>query len=125
MAVCSIAARCSSSNRSAWAAAWHVQRQANRASPGGAGERRAASASPVLLNATLALARCTVAVWVEANALLRWAMRHLSGDPKASTNLANPVWTPLASNTLTSGSAYFSDPQRTNYPSRFYRLRWP
>ena len=43
---------------------------------------------------------------------------------EACTNLANPTWTPMATNTLTSGSAYFSDPQWTNYPSRFYRLRW-
>ena len=27
---------------------------------------------------------------------------------EASTNLANPVWLPLATNTLTGGSAYFS-----------------
>ena len=44
---------------------------------------------------------------------------------EASTNLANPIWSPLATNTLTSGSSYFSDPQWTNYPGRFYRLRWP
>jgi hypothetical protein len=44
---------------------------------------------------------------------------------EASTNLANPTWVPLATNTLTSDSTYFSDPQWTNYPSRFYRLRWP
>jgi hypothetical protein len=44
---------------------------------------------------------------------------------EASTNLANPTWTPLATNTLTSSSAYCSDPQWTNYPVRFYRLRWP
>jgi hypothetical protein len=44
---------------------------------------------------------------------------------QASTNLANPVWSPLATNTLTSGSFYFSDPRWTNYPARFYRLRWP
>jgi hypothetical protein len=43
----------------------------------------------------------------------------------ACTNLANPTWSPLATNTLTSGSSYFSDPQWTNYPGRFYRLRWP
>jgi hypothetical protein len=43
----------------------------------------------------------------------------------ACTNLANPTWSPLATTTLTSGSAYFSDPQWTNYPARFYRLRWP
>jgi hypothetical protein len=44
---------------------------------------------------------------------------------EASTNLANPVWSPLATNTLTSGSFYFSDAQWANYPGRFYRLRWP
>jgi hypothetical protein len=42
---------------------------------------------------------------------------------EASTNLIN--WQPLQTNTLTTGSAYFSDPQWTNYPSRFYRLRSP
>jgi hypothetical protein len=42
---------------------------------------------------------------------------------EACTNLANPVWAPLATNTLTTGSAYFSDPQWTNYPGRYYRLR--
>ena len=43
---------------------------------------------------------------------------------EACTNLTNPTWTPIITNTLTSGSAYFSDPQWKNYPSRFYRLRW-
>jgi hypothetical protein len=43
-------------------------------------------------------------------------------------NLANPSWTSVSTNTLntfidTNGSSYFSDPQWTNYPSRFYRLR--
>jgi hypothetical protein len=44
---------------------------------------------------------------------------------EASTDLTRPTWIPLATNTLTSGSAYFSDRQWTNYPARFYRLRWP
>jgi len=44
---------------------------------------------------------------------------------EASTSLTNPVWIPLATNTLTSGSSYFSDPQWMNYAGRFYRLRWP
>jgi hypothetical protein len=44
---------------------------------------------------------------------------------EASTNLANAAWTPVGTNTLTGGSSYFSDPQWTNYPGRFYRLRWP
>jgi len=41
------------------------------------------------------------------------------------TNFTNPVWTPIATNTLTSGISPFSDSQWTNYPGRFYRLRSP
>jgi hypothetical protein len=49
---------------------------------------------------------------------------------EACTNFANPVWTPISTNTLnkfigTNGTSYFSDPQWTNYPGRFYRLRSP
>jgi hypothetical protein len=44
---------------------------------------------------------------------------------EAATNLANPAWIPVGTNTLIDGSSYFSDPQWTNYPSRFYRLRSP
>jgi hypothetical protein len=44
---------------------------------------------------------------------------------EACTNLANPNWQPMQTNTLTTGTAYFSDPQWTNYPSRFYHLRSP
>ena len=40
---------------------------------------------------------------------------------EAATNLANPVWMPVSTNPLTSGTNYFSDPQWTNYPARFYR----
>ena len=42
---------------------------------------------------------------------------------EASTSLVNPTWSPLRTNTLSGGSAYFSDPAWTNYPTRFYRLR--
>jgi hypothetical protein len=44
---------------------------------------------------------------------------------EASTDLANSAWIPLQTNTLTADSCYFSDPDWTNYPSRFYRLRSP
>ncbi len=49
---------------------------------------------------------------------------------EAGTSLVNPVWLPLSTNTLntyvgTNGTSYFSDPQWTNYPGRFYRLRSP
>ena len=43
----------------------------------------------------------------------------------ACTNLANAVWTPISTNTLVGGSSYFSDPQWTNHPGRFYRFRAP
>jgi len=32
-------------------------------------------------------------------------------------------WTPLATNDFRSGSLYFTDPQSTAWPSRFYRAR--
>ena len=44
---------------------------------------------------------------------------------EACTNPANPNWSPVRTDILTDGSANFSDPQWTNYPSRFYRLRSP
>lgn len=44
---------------------------------------------------------------------------------EACTNLVSAVWSPVATNTLTSGTSYFSDPVWTNYPDRFYRLRSP
>lgn len=44
---------------------------------------------------------------------------------EACTNLSNPTWLPVATNTFTSASSYFSDPQWTNYPSRFYRFTMP
>jgi hypothetical protein len=44
---------------------------------------------------------------------------------EACTDLANAVWSPIRTNTLTDGCCYFCDPQWTNYPGRFYRLRSP
>lgn len=44
---------------------------------------------------------------------------------EACTNLANPSWSALGTNTLTGGSSYFSDPGWTNSPARFYRFRSP
>ena len=41
------------------------------------------------------------------------------------TNLANPAWSPVQTNALTDGWSYFSDPEWTNHPARFYRLRSP
>ncbi len=44
---------------------------------------------------------------------------------EACTNLANPVWVPLQSMTLTNGSVYFSDPNWSNYPARYYGIGFP
>jgi hypothetical protein len=44
---------------------------------------------------------------------------------EACTDLANAIWSPLQTNTLSSDSFYFSDSQWTNYPRRFYRVRSP
>jgi hypothetical protein len=55
---------------------------------------------------------------------ISWAT-NVSVMVEASTNLANPVWTPLQTLRLTNGSSYFSDPQWTNSPARFYRISSP
>lgn len=44
---------------------------------------------------------------------------------EACTSLATPNWSPVSTNTLTTGAGYFSDPDWTSYPARFYRLRSP
>jgi len=44
---------------------------------------------------------------------------------EACTNLSTPTWQPVQTNTLMTSPAPFSDPQWTNYPNRFYRLRSP
>lgn len=44
---------------------------------------------------------------------------------EAATNMAAPAWVAVGTNTLADGSSYFADPQWTNYPARFYRLRSP
>ena len=43
----------------------------------------------------------------------------------ACTNLAEGVWVPVETNTLTGGSVQFRDPAFTNYPSRYYRVSMP
>jgi hypothetical protein len=62
---------------------------------------------------------------VQTNAfgfIISWAT-NVSVVVEGSTNLANPTWSPMSTNTLTDGWSYFSDPQWTNHPGRFYRLR--
>jgi hypothetical protein len=41
---------------------------------------------------------------------------------EACTNLANPLWFPLQTNTLNGGLFYFNDPQWKNHPARFYQV---
>jgi hypothetical protein len=42
---------------------------------------------------------------------------------EACTNLATPIWSPLATNTLAGGLSYFSDSEWTNHRARVYRVR--
>jgi hypothetical protein len=51
-----------------------------------------------------------------------WAT-NLSVVVESSTDLAAKTWTPMQTNALNNGVVNFSDPQWTNYPSRFYRVR--
>jgi hypothetical protein len=44
---------------------------------------------------------------------------------EACTSLPNHSWTTICTNTLNSGTNYFSDPNWTSYPARFYRVRSP
>jgi hypothetical protein len=71
---------------------------------------------PLILNGNVGVQTNSFAFTVS------WAT-NLSVIVEAATGLANPVWSPLATNTLSGGTFYFSDPQWTNYPSRFYRVR--
>jgi len=42
---------------------------------------------------------------------------------EACTNLLQPQWAPVQTNVLNGGGTYFSDPEWTNYPGRYYRFR--
>lgn len=44
---------------------------------------------------------------------------------ESCTNLANPIWVPQVTNTLSGDSFYYSDPQWTDYSTHYYRLRSP
>jgi hypothetical protein len=56
--------------------------------------------------------------------IISWAT-NASVAVEVCTNLGNPSWLAVTTNTLTGGWSYFNDPQWTNYPARFYRLRSP
>ncbi len=87
------------------------------------------SVSAPLWNGSLALARTRATpdlaqrVSVALPGLLSKNYRYLAGG----RNLSKPVWQAVQITALFSGSSYFAalPPQWTNYPSPFYRLRWP
>jgi len=56
--------------------------------------------------------------------IISWAT-NASVVVEACTNLADPAWSSVGTNTLVEGWSYFSDPEWTNYASRFYRIRSP
>ena len=53
------------------------------------------------------------------------ATNNLVAVVDACTNLVNPVWSPVGTNTFRGDTSYFNDLQWTNHPVRFYRLRMP
>jgi hypothetical protein len=55
---------------------------------------------------------------------INWA-RGMSVVVEACTNLHNPEWSPIETNTLATDSYPFTDYNWTSYPARFYRVRWP
>lgn len=64
---------------------------------------------------------------IQANAFgfrISWA-RNAAVVVETTTDLANPVWSPVSTNTLSDGWSYFSDAEWTSYPGRFYRIRSP
>ena len=65
---------------------------------------------------------------VQTNAfgfVVSWAT-NLSVVVEGCSDLANSIWSPLSTNALTTNRRfYFSDPQWTNYPGRFFRIRSP
>ncbi len=54
--------------------------------------------------------------------VISWATNN-SVVVEASADLIDPVWSRIATNTLTGGTSYFSASQWPNYPRRFYRVR--
>ena len=52
---------------------------------------------------------------------ISWAT-NIPVSVQACTDLANPVWSSIATDTLVNGSSYFVDTQWTNYSCRFYRI---
>jgi hypothetical protein len=56
--------------------------------------------------------------------IISWAT-NTSVVVEACTDLTLPDWSPVGTNVLNEGWSYFSDPQWTNYASRFYRIRSP
>ena len=64
---------------------------------------------------------------VQSNAfgfIISWAT-NLPVVVEACTNPVNHSWSPVQTNARNGGWSYFTDPQWTNYPARFYRLRSP
>lgn len=53
-----------------------------------------------------------------------WATNH-DVVVETTADLANPAWSPVFTNSPSNGTFYFSDPQSTNDPTRFYRLSVP
>jgi hypothetical protein len=70
--------------------------------------------------------------YIGVNAFGGPTLTNISVDPGSANSLVvieacmalqNPVWSALATNSLTAGNYYFSESGWTNFPARFYRVR--
>jgi hypothetical protein len=79
----------------------------------------------VLWNPQVQTGGATFGMWTNRFGFNITGTANLDIVVEACTNLVNPTWSPLQTNLFCGSSVYFSDPQWTNYPSRFYHLCWP
>jgi hypothetical protein len=76
----------------------------------------------VLWNPRAQIAKPTGGIWSNGIELTLTGSTNLSIVVEACTNLAQPTWIPIATNTLLDGVSHFNDLTATNSTSRFYRL---
>jgi hypothetical protein len=80
--------------------------------------------APWLLSTPLILERSAGVQTNTFGFIISWAT-NAAVVVEATSSLAEPSWSPVSTNTLSDGWSYFSDPEWTNYSSRFYRLGSP
>jgi hypothetical protein len=76
-------------------------------------------------NARIQTSNAFFGVWISAFEFEITGTTNIPVEVDASTDLASFEWTPVAFTNLSFGWTLFRDAQWTNYPARFYRVRFP